>query len=135
MKIFARSFVFVLAGSLWFGCADSTPPMTNYPLSLSIVADTSIPATLSVVFSLKVTKDGAPFAGATLVQQDELMNTNLDYNSFDLPKKSDSTGKFPSFYVYYFDTLSEVAFYAVKDTVEDNVKDSLVSNTILVAMP
>ncbi len=135
MMILVRSFVFVLACSLWFGCADSTPPATNYPLSLSIVADTSIPATLSVVFSLKVTKDGAPFAGATLVQQDELMNSYLEYNSFDLPQKSDSTGKFPSFYVYYLDTLSEVAFQAVKDTTMNNVKDTLVSNTIVVAMP
>jgi hypothetical protein len=134
MRIFARSFVFVLAGGLWFGCADSTPPMTNYPLSLSIVADTSIPATLSVVFSLKVTKNGAPFAGATLVQSDDLAQYPY-YNVFNLTGKSDSSGKFPSFYVYYLDTLTEVAFQAVKDTTTNNIKDSLVSNTLLVEMP
>jgi hypothetical protein len=124
-------FVF-LACALWIGCSDSTPPTTNYPLTLTIDSSNQVTGYSALAFSLRVTKNGVPVTGATLVQSDEL-NISPYENVFN-QGISNSTGTFPSFFVYY-DTVTEVAFQAMKDTIVDNVKDTLFSNTVLFAMP
>jgi hypothetical protein len=124
-------FVF-LAGALWIGCSDSTPPTTNYPLTLTVDSSNQVTGYSALDFSLRVTENGVPVTGATLVQSDELPIS--PYISVFNQGISNGTGTFPSFFIYY-DTVTEVSFQAFKDTVINNVKDTLWSNQKLVVLP
>jgi hypothetical protein len=132
MKFFIALVFASATGWLLIGCSDSTTPTTNYPLTLTIDSANLASGTFAMAFSLKVTKSDTSIYGATLVQSDEL-NIYPFYNVFN-QGVSNSAGIFPEFFVFY-DTATEVAFQAYKDTVLNNVKDTLWSNTILYTMP
>jgi hypothetical protein len=121
-----------LAGVLWIGCSDSTPPTTNYPLALTVDSENQVTGYSALDFSLRVTENGVPLTGATLVQSDELPIS--PYISVFNQGISNVTGTFPSFLIYY-DTVTQVAFQAMKDTVVGNVKDTLWSNIVRLALP
>jgi hypothetical protein len=137
MRIFTRLLFVFLACWLSFGCSDSTTPTTNYPLTLSLDTANQVTGYLAMVFSLRVTKNGAPFSGATIMQTDEIETFENTYylNSFNQNTFSDSTGTFPEFVVYYDSVVVESEFQAFKDTTINNVKDTLMSNPILYVMP
>jgi hypothetical protein len=137
MRIFARSLFIFLACWLSFGCSDSTTPSTNYPLTLSLDSANQAAGYLAIVFSLRVTKNGAPISGATIKQTDEIETLGNTYylDSFNQATHSDSAGIFPEFAVFYDSIVTETAFQAFKDTTINNVRDTLVSNQIIYAMP
>ncbi len=131
MKVFARLVFIFIVGILWFGCSDSTPSTPNYPLTLTVDSAIEASNAPAVAFSLTVTKSGTPISGATLIQTD----ANPPYiDMFNQTALSNSAGIFPEFFVFY-DTVTEVAFQAFKDTIINNVRDTLMSNTVTYQMP
>ncbi len=128
MKLLARLLFVCLAGGLWMGCSDSTAYQPSYPLTLTVDSlNESSP--INYVFTLRVTKNGVPISGATLEQTDD--PTGAMFNPLTKGMTSDSVGVFPDVTIGVNDTLSRVAFQAIKDTVVNNVKDTLLSNFIL----
>jgi hypothetical protein len=98
---------------LYFGCSDSTAPQTTYPLLLTTVSDTIV--NNSAIFNFRVTNNGVGVAGA------KLRRTNFPSNkTADLGVKSDSSGFFPRVAVVLTDTLSGVAYQAVRDSLTSN---------------
>ncbi len=107
----------IIAGAvlamLYGGCSNSSGPSNTYPLLLAAVSDTIGPN--SAIFNFRVTKNGAPLAGA------QLRRTNSPSNqTYDLGIKSDSGGYFPRVSVVLVDTLIGVAYQAVHDTLSSN---------------
>ena len=102
-----------LAVILVAGCSSSSAPPNNYPLLLSIVSDSMVSNT--ALFNFRVTKDGAPVANA------KLRRTNFPSNqTTDLGIQSDTGGRFPRVIVILTDTLTGVAYQAVRDTLSSN---------------
>jgi len=99
---------------LLFGCSNSSAPPNTYPLLLTTVSDSIVSNT--AYFNFRVTKNGVPFAGA------QLRRTNFPSNqTYDLGIKSDSGGNFPRVTVVLVDTVTGVAFQAVRDTLSSNI--------------
>ncbi|HZK76534.1 MAG TPA: hypothetical protein VFD13_06465 [Candidatus Kapabacteria bacterium] len=104
----------VLAAVVLFGCSNSTPPpSTNYPLTLTLTGNQY--SGNVALFELQVTKNGQPFAGAKLLRIDAPSNATID-----LGMTSDTNGKYDTTGIVLTDTLSAVAFQAVKDTLKSN---------------
>lgn len=102
------------AAMLFWGCSSSSAPPSNpYPLLLTTVSD-SISSNIGH-FYFRVTKNGAPVASAKLRQTDFPSD-----QSFDLGIKSDSGGFFPRVSLALTDTVSSVAYQAVRDTLTSN---------------
>jgi len=96
------------------GCSSSSAPANNYPLLLSVDSEASV--NNSAIFYFRVTENGAPIASA------KLRRTDLPSDqTFDLGIKSDSGGHFPVVTVVLSpDTLTAVAYQAVRDTLTSN---------------
>ena len=109
---YLRTAIAILAIVLVVGCSDSTPPSNSYPLTLAIVSDSFWNNT--ALFNFRVTKNGAPLAGAKLRRTDFPTN-----NTRDLGIQSDSNGNFPRV-ILVLDTMPAVAYQAVRDSLSSN---------------
>lgn len=109
---------FPVAAMLFIGCSSASAPSSSYPITLSTVVQESSGNTAIFVFQVSYTDRttmGAHVAGAKLRRTDYPSNTTRD-----LGIMSDSTGKFDTVDAILSDTLSQVAFQAVKDTLKSN---------------
>ncbi|HEY3876850.1 MAG TPA: hypothetical protein VGM92_15375 [Candidatus Kapabacteria bacterium] len=113
MKAILFFILVALSAAIFESCSDSTPPPNNYPLSLFYDSTVNTYG-LFVIFNLKVTKNGVPVSGASLMETEE----NVNLSTYNIAT-SDSTGAFPEFAVST-DTLTELEFQAVKDSLKSN---------------
>ena len=113
MKPYTLFAFALLAIGLAAGCSNSSGPSNTYPLLLQ-GNDTSVNNT--AIFNFRVTlNDGTPVANAQLHRTDFPSNKTTD-----LGLKSDSNGYFPRYVFIAPDTVTAIAFQAVRDTLASN---------------